>query len=76
MADKPDKNPAFTEGLVYLSMGTELVITVLFGWFIGSYLDEKFSCSPVILLSLIIGGFIAWVFHLLRMTRKFFRNPK
>lgn len=48
-----------------------LAVPPVFGWFIGSWLDEKFSTNNVFMFVFIVLGFIAGFRELYRIIKRF-----
>lgn len=60
----------------FLQMGkatavvTELAVTVIFGVYVGSYLDTRLGSFPVALLSFTLGALVIGTFRLTRSVAK------
>ncbi len=53
----------------YMNVGYYLAVPLLFGVFLGSFLDSKFKTKPVITLVLIVLGMIAAFYNLYKIIK-------
>lgn len=49
---------------------SEMAVTVILGVYLGSYLDERFDLSPVLLLTLTLSALTVGMFRLVRGVEK------
>jgi F0F1-type ATP synthase assembly protein I len=56
------------KGLIFLSVGIELVILTVAGAFAGRYLDGVWDTSPWMLVSGLMLGAALGLFHLVRLA--------
>jgi F0F1-type ATP synthase assembly protein I len=53
------------------SLGIEFAIIIVGAVFLGNYLDNKFSTSPIYILVFSLLGFAYALYHLIIRTKKF-----
>jgi ATP synthase protein I len=56
---------------VYITIPFVLAIPPILGWFIGSWLDEKFHSQPFLMYLLLVLGFVAGFRELYRIIKRF-----
>lgn len=61
--------------LVFMSMGFELIGSVLIAIYLGKYLEEKFNLSNLVTVGLIFIFIGAWITHIVYMLKKL-NTPK
>ena len=66
--DSPDKKEQFlgsyAQAGAYISTGVQFAATIVFCLFVGWWLDERWSTSPLLLVSGIVVGSVAGFYHL------------
>lgn len=55
----------------YITIPFALGIPPILGWFIGSWLDEKFQTKPIFMFLFIVLGFIAGFREVYRIIKRF-----
>ena len=53
----------------YLNIGWQLVGPILFGLFIGLYLDRLFKTKPIFLVALILFGAVGSFYNLIKIAK-------
>ncbi|MCL5966947.1 MAG: AtpZ/AtpI family protein [Deltaproteobacteria bacterium] len=66
MAENRDRRAFFRELGKYSALGLEMALSVLIGWWIGSWLDGKLGTTPWLMILWIGFGFAAGVRSLYR----------
>jgi F0F1-type ATP synthase assembly protein I len=56
------------------TIGMELAVTVVLGYYGGQYLDQKFATGPWFLLAGVMGGLAAGVLGVYKTLQGFFRE--
>ncbi|MBI4124405.1 MAG: AtpZ/AtpI family protein [Deltaproteobacteria bacterium] len=54
---------------IYGGVGIQLALTVVAGWFIGNFFDEKWGTGPWLALSGLVSGFVGGLYNLIRILR-------
>lgn len=54
---------------IYGTVGFQLAITVVAGWLIGDYFDQKWNTGPWLALSGLTAGFVGGLYNLIRILR-------
>lgn len=52
---------------IYGAVGFQLALTVVAGWFLGNYFDQKWAISPWLALSGLVLGFVGGLYNLIRI---------
>lgn len=80
MSDDPQHPPASPQSnpwALALGAGTELVVSVLLGFFVGRWLDGKFATAPWLMLAGALIGISLGLYQLIRAAgRGLPRAPK
>lgn len=58
---------------IYGAMGFEFVGLVVGGSYVGFWIDEKFNTAPWGVISLILLGMLAALWHVIRVTKRFLK---
>lgn len=66
-----DKQKRLRQLGVYLTIPFVLSIPPVLGWLFGSWLDQKFGSSPVLMYIFIVLGFISGFRELFRLLKRF-----
>lgn len=67
------KRPAhWREALVFVGMGTELVLFTVIGGFGGAWLDREWDTDPWVMVGGIFLGALIGFLHFFRVARRFF----
>lgn len=61
------KDPLWITFGIYGAVGIQLSLTVVAGWFIGNYLDQKWEISPWLALTGLVLGFVGGLVNLIRI---------
>jgi len=54
---------------IYGAVGFQVAITVVAGWLIGDYFDEKWGLSPWLAITGLVIGFVGGLYNLIRVLR-------
>jgi F0F1-type ATP synthase assembly protein I len=72
MADRDgDSRQTFRAALAVASIGIEMAVAVIVGWFVGDWLDDRLSTGPVMMYLFTGCGVAAGMLSLWRTTRKY-----
>jgi hypothetical protein len=58
-------------GIIFVGIGFELVGTIMGGYYIGGFVDQKMGWNHVCSVVLILILFVTWFIHLLYLLRRF-----
>lgn len=70
---KTKKNGALTAIAVTTTIGTELAITTLLGFYGGRLLDDKLGTDPLFLIVGILSGIGLGIFGIIQTMQRFFK---
>ena len=69
----PEKKPFhWKDGLIFLAVGSELVLFTVLGAFGGSMLDKRWETAPWAMVGGLFLGAAAGLVHFFRIARRFF----
>lgn len=60
-------DPFWTTFAIYGAIGVQFALSVVAGWFLGDYFDEKWETSPWLALGGLVAGFIGGLYNLIRV---------
>jgi ATP synthase protein I len=67
---------ALKETMRYSTVGLELALAILFGYFAGEALDDWLGTTPWLMLVMVVIGSAAGFLNLFRLARKFSKGDK
>jgi len=68
-----EKTPfRWKDGLIFIAVGSELVLFTVLGAFVGSLLDRKWETAPWAMVGGLLLGAAAGFVHFFRIARRFF----
>jgi F0F1-type ATP synthase assembly protein I len=59
-----------TKYLAFLGLGSELLILMFGGAYLGQILDQKYALKGFGVIGMLLIGFITWVIHLIFLIRR------
>lgn len=71
---KSKKNGALTAIAATTTIGTEMAITVMLGFYGGKYMDNWFGTEPLFLVAGILIGIGLGIFGIIYTMQRFFQN--
>lgn len=66
------KNGNWKQALIFIGIGTELVLFTVIGALVGAWLDGKWGSSPWALIAGLTLGATAGFIHFFRVAKRFF----
>lgn len=67
MKNNDEKDSLWINFGIYGAVGIQLGLTVVAGWFMGNYFDQRWNTSPWLALTGLISGFIGGFYNLIHI---------